>query len=282
MSTMRRLFMSSGSLGGVAFGEAPRPNARPEDALIRVKAISINRGELGMAQNSESDGRTIGWDFAGVIEEPASDGSSHGRGTRVVGWRPQMDAWAEYVISPSSYFTPIPDSVSDTVAATLPVAGLTALAAIDKGTRLIGNRVLVTGVTGGVGGFALQLAKLAGARTVAQVRKPDQVDAAQALGADDVVVSSDGSGMGHVGEFRLIVDGVGGPMLGSLLPLVAKGGMLVSYGVTGGAESTLRIYPDLFGAGGQRSIYGLTLYAEAELESPSVGLSRLLAIACAC
>ncbi len=279
MSTMRRLEMSPGEAGNLVFNQAPRPEPGPGDALIRVSAFSMNRGELGMASDPASKGRTIGWDFAGSIELPAADGSTPTRGTRVVGWRPQMDAWAEYVACPASYLAEIPDSVPDGLAATLPVAGLTALASLDKGTRLVGNRVLVTGITGGVGGFALQLAKLSGAHVVAQVRKPEQSEVAKSLGADEIIVSADGSGMEHAGQFRLIVDGVGGSMLSALVRLVAKGGTLVCYGVTGGSESTLHLYPDLFGSGGQRSIYGLTLYTEAELEPSSIGLSRLLSLA---
>lgn len=275
---MQRLIRSHGSPGHIAFDEAEIPVPSTHEALIRVKAVSLNRGELGMAADPASAGQPIGWDFAGVVEQPAADRSTPDAGTRVVGWRPQMDAWAEHVVSPAAYIAAIPDSVSDEAAATLPVAGLTALAALDKGTRLVGNAVLVTGATGGVGHFAVQLSKIAGARVVAQVRKRDQVDTMRALGADEVVVSTDGHGLGQAGSYRLVIDGVGGDFFPHLVPLVAKGGTLVSYGVTGGSEGFLKLHPDLFGGGGQRSIYGLTLYTETELESSSIGLSRLLAL----
>ncbi|MEM8716244.1 MAG: zinc-binding dehydrogenase, partial [Cyanobacteria bacterium P01_G01_bin.4] len=240
-----------------------------------VTHYSLNRGEFSLAKNAPT-GNSIGWDYVGTIAQPASDGSGLPEGTRVVGWRPEMDAFAEYAIGDPNYFAPIPDGVSNTQAATLPVAGLTALAAIDKGTRLLGNSVMVTGITGGVGYFALQLASLTGARVVAQVRKLEQENFARSMGADAVVVTADGSGLETEGPYQLVVDGVGGPLFGKLLENTTKGGTLVSYGASGGYDIRFSSYPALFGNGGQRSVYGLTLYTETELQSSSDALARLL------
>ena len=76
-------------------------------------------------------------------------------------------------------------------AATLPVAGLTALYALTKRGLLLHRRVCITGATGGVGDFAIQLAHLAGAQVIAQVRRPDQVAVVKQIGADDVVIGED-------------------------------------------------------------------------------------------
>lgn len=273
---MQRLIMSPSSEGHLAFAETERPDPAPGEALVRVTAFSMNRGELVMASGPERAGRPIGWDFAGVVERAPADGGTPAVGTRVVGWRPQMDAWGVYVVSRPDFLAEIPASIEDEVAATLPVAGLTALAAIDRGSRLVGDRVLVTGVTGGVGNFAVQLAKVAGARVVAQVRHAEQTEAARRAGADEVVVTADGAGLEGFGPYRLVVDGVGGDLFGRLVPLVGKGGTLVSYGATSGATARVQMHPDLFGAGGQRSIYGLTLYTEIEHEPSARGLARLL------
>ncbi len=272
---MKRIIIDPSHTGSLTFGEAREPDPLPHQSLIKVNKFSLNRGEIVMAQDAEK-GSTLGWDYVGIIAQTAMDGSGLPEGTRIVGWRPEMDAFAEYVIGDPSYFAPISDRVSDVQAATLPVAGLTALAAFDKGTRLVGNSVLVTGITGGVGYFALQLAKLGGARAVAQVRKEEQVKFAQSVGADAVVVTSDGTGLETEGPYRLVVDGVGGLMLGKLVENTAQSGTLVSYGASGGYESQLSLYPALFGSGGQRSIYGLTLYTEVELEPSSIALARLL------
>lgn len=275
---MQRLVRSHTSQGHVTFTESDIPVPMRHEALIRVTAFSMNRGELATAADPSSSGLPIGWDFVGVVEKPAADGSTPDSGARVVGWRPEMDAWAEYVVSTAAYLATIPEAVSDEAAATLPVAGLTALAAIDKGSRLVGNAVLVTGTTGGVGQFAVQLAKLAGATVTAQVRKQEQIESIKEIGADNVVASADGSGLDRGGPYRLVVDGVGGAMLGKLIPLVSKAGTLVLYGVTAGTSAEVTLYPDLFGDGGQRNIYGLTLYTEVELEPSSNGLRRLLAL----
>jgi len=272
---MKRIIIDPSQIGSLTFAEASEPNPLPHQSLIKVQAYSLNRGEIVMAQHGAKGG-SIGWDYVGTIAQTASDGSGLPEGTRVVGWRPEMDAFAEYAIGDPKYFAPIPEKVTDAQAATLPVAGLTALAALDKGTRLVGNSVLVTGITGGVGYFALQLAKLGGARVVAQVRKEEQVEFAQSVGADTVVVTSDGMGLEAEGPYRLVIDGVGGPMFNRLLENTAKGGTLVSYGVSGGNDSQISPYPVLFGKGGQRSVYGLTLYTEVELEPSSIALARLL------
>ena len=272
---MKRIVTDPTQIGSLAFGETNEPHPLPHQSLVKVTRFSLNRGEIVMAQHSEKR-NAIGWDYVGAIAQTAADGSGFPEGTRVVGWRPEMDAFAEYAIGDPKYLAPIPDSVSDAEAATLPVAGLTALAAIDKGTRLVGDSVLVTGITGGVGFFALQLAKLSGARVVAQVRKPEQVDFAQNIGADAVVVTADGTGLETEGPYRLIIDGVGGSLFNKLLENTAKGGTLVSYGVSGGYDFQFSLYPSLFGRGGQRSVYGLTLYTEVELQPSSIALARLL------
>lgn len=272
---MKRIVTDPTQIGSLAFWEAKEPHPLPHQSLVKVTRFSLNRGEIVMAQHSKK-GNAIGWDYVGAIAQTAADGSGFPEGTRVVGWRPEMDAFAEYAIGDPKYLAPIPENVSDAEAATLPVAGLTALAAIDKGTRLVGDSVLVTGITGGVGFFALQLAKLSGARVTAQVRKPEQVDFARSIGADAVVVTSDGSGLEAVGTFRLVIDGVGGSLFAKLVENTAKGGMLVSYGVSGGYDVQFSPFPSLFGNGGQRSIYGLTLYTEVELQPSSIALARLL------
>ncbi|MEO1209051.1 MAG: zinc-binding dehydrogenase [Cyanobacteria bacterium J06638_20] len=85
-------------------------------------------------------------------------------------------------------------------------------------------------MTGGVGFFALQLAKLSSARTVAQLRRPEQASFARDIGADAVVVTADRQGLDAEGPYRLVVDGVGGDLIGSLIQVTAKSGTLVSYG----------------------------------------------------
>src|SRR3984885_14957624 len=149
------------------------PSAAPDDVTVRVTAISLNRGEVNRALSQPTVGARPGWDFAGVIEERASDGSGPPMGTRVVGML-GTGAWAERIRAPSHAVAAWPDAVSDAQAATLPVAGLTALHALRQGGLLLGRRVLVDATTGGVGHLAVQLAAAAGADVYGHVRRADQ------------------------------------------------------------------------------------------------------------
>ena len=110
----------------------------------------------------------------------------------------QSGAWAERVAVPVEHLAELPEAVSFEQASTLPVAGLTALRSLELGGFIVGKRVLVTGASGGVGRFAIQLAKLAGAHVTAVARRTDGL--AQ-LGADDVLPELQ-LGAGHAGLRR--------------------------------------------------------------------------------
>src|SRR5438445_3176874 len=174
--------------GRLVIRSVPEPSPDRSEVIVRVRAISLNRGEVrrsGMA----AAGWRPGWDLAGVVERAAADGSGPGVGTRVVGFLPE-GAWAQRVAVPKNALAELPDKVTFAQAATFPVAGLTALLALGKGGLLLGRRVLVTGATGGVGDFAVQLARLAGAPVTANVRRADQGPAVRQLGAHDEVVGA--------------------------------------------------------------------------------------------
>ena len=141
-----------------------------DEVGVRVTAISLNRGETRRALQVAEPGWRPGWDFAGVVETEAADGSGPKSGTRVVGMLPS-GAWAERVNCRSHAVAALPDSVSDADASTLPVAGLTALHALRQGGLLLGRKVLVDGASGGVGHLACQLALAAGALVWGHVRR---------------------------------------------------------------------------------------------------------------
>jgi NADPH:quinone reductase-like Zn-dependent oxidoreductase len=179
-------------------------------------------------------------------------------------------AWAERVAVPANALAELPDKVSFSQAATFPVAGLTALHALAKGGLLLGRRVLVTGATGGVGDFAVQLARLAGAHVTASVRRDDQVATARELGAHDVVV---GDTIPATPKYDLIVDSVGGRTLGTALAALNRAATCVTLGVSAGAEVTFDARQ--FFVAGRTTLYGLYLFTELLSEPASVGLRRL-------
>ena len=123
------------------------------------------------------------------------------------------------------------DRVSFEQAATLPIAGLTALRALRAGGSVVGRNVLVTGATGAVGHFAVQLAVLSGAYVTAQVRTPERDAQARALGAARVVTTLDDPSLG---PFHLVLDGIGGPMLTGAIHRMAPEATAVVYGGSGG------------------------------------------------
>ena len=247
---------------------APLPN----EAVVKVEAISLNRGEVRMAQNAPA-GRRPGWDFAGTVLQEASDGSGAKVGARVVGMA-RSGAWTSRLNSATDKIAELPDSVSFAVASTLPVAGLTAYHALSKGGLLLGKPVLITGATGGVGNYALQLAKLSGAKVVAHVRRAEQEAEVRAAGADAVVIGDDITASKPFGDYWLIVDSVGGATLGQALRSLDKGGTVVSLGTSGGNDVTFeaqKFYP----IGGAK-LYGFILFDEfTTLETTSDGLKRL-------
>lgn len=272
--TIRRITATPGGPAVIAVTSGALRRPFSNEAVVRVSAFSMNRGELNRARNAEADDMQIGWDFAGTVETAATDGSGPVAGTRVVGFSTRMEAWAELVSIPTTHIAPIPDAVSDAQAATLPVAGLTALHSIDAATALIGRKALITGATGGVGMFATQLALIGGAETVAQVRRADQVAFVKALGPCIPVVSDDGSGLGEAGDYRLVVDGVSGPILEAGIRALAPDGICVCYGVTAAPEINIEVRPFMFS--GQAKVMGFYLYSQAEITPPSDNLPRLL------
>ena len=193
-------------------------------------------------------------------------------GGRVVGFLPD-GAWAQHVAVPSHALASLPDAVTFAQAATLPVAGLTALYALAKRGQLLGRRVLITGATGGVGDFAVQLARLSGAHVVASVRRADQVREVQQAGADEVVIGDDIAAFTARGPYDLVVESLGGTALAAALGSLAKDGVCVSLGISAADESTFDVRK--FFTTGRTTLYGFILFDELHTEPAAVGLARL-------
>jgi NADPH:quinone reductase len=268
VSTNRAVVVDPEAPGRLVIRPVPEPIPDRGEAVVRVRGISLNRGEVrrsGMA----AAGWRPGWDLAGAVERAATDGSGPRVGTRVVGLLPE-GAWAERVAVPAHALAELPDKVTFSQAATFPVAGLTALHALAKGGPLLGRRVLVTGATGGVGDFAVQLARLAGAHVTALARRADQVPALRQLGAHEVVVADE---IAPSPKYDVVIESVGGRTLGTALAALERDGLCVTLGVSATAEVTFDARQ--FFVTGRTTLYGFYLFTELAKEPAAVGLRRL-------
>ena len=268
---MRAVLVDKAAPANLSLGETEEPSPTPSEVLVRVSAISLNRGEVRRAQMAE-DGSNPGWDLAGTVEQPAANGVGPQAGARVVGFLPS-GAWAELASVPTNSLAELPENVSFEQAATLPVAGLTALYTLEKGGELLGRGVLVTGASGGAGHFAVQLARLSGARVVALVRREEHEQLVHEAGAHQVAVGEDAENAARFGPYHLVLESVGGKVLGGAMGMLAPGGTCVTFGSSGEAETSFDVR-SFYLAGGAR-LYGFILFHEVLAHPASDGLARL-------
>jgi NADPH:quinone reductase-like Zn-dependent oxidoreductase len=232
----------------VEFTEVPKPAPADDEVLVRVHASSINRsdyyalGGVAVLLRPMIGGflrpkdERVGGDFAGVAEAVGKDVDDVKPGDEVYGVR--GGAYAEYV-SAKMAVSRKPANLSFEEAASVPVAGLTALEAVrDKGGLRPGQRVLINGASGGVGSFAVQLAKALGAGHVTAVCSARNVERAKALGADTVIDYARGDYTRSGERFDLVVDVAGTHSWRQNLRVLVPGGTLVLAGMPSGNRLT--------------------------------------------
>ena len=208
--------------------------------------VSLNYGDLNDARSGRvPPGAVLGSDAAGVVAQSAADGSGPEVGTRVVALA--QGAFADRTAVEADALAEVPQSVDLAEAAALPVAGLAALRALRAAGPLLGRRVLVTGASGGVGRFAVQLAARAGAHVLASVGSVARAEGLAAQGADEVVVGLEG--LDH--PVDVVLDNVGGPQMVEAWHLRAPGGNLQSIGRTSGEPA---VFPPYSTVGSPKSL----------------------------
>jgi len=276
---MRAIVYDPQSPANLRLAEVPPPVVAPHEVLIDVHAVALNFGELHWIENMRRPGEVPGWDSAGVVVTAAADGSGPPVGTPVVGFGGE-GGWAQQRAIATANLAELPPFVEYAEAAALPVAGVTALQAVRALGAVLGKRVLITGASGGVGRYAVQLAARAGAHVIAAVGSAARGAGLTELGAQEVVV-----GLDEVSEPVFgVLDNVGGALLAQAFSLVGDGGSVQSIGMASGQPTTIdfeeqrrlgarkRLEPFTVTAPFADDLrYLLTLLADGELD-PQIGL----------
>lgn len=267
---MRAIVVDNTGPEVLGIAEVPDPVPAPHEALIRVTAASLNYGEVAHAHGRQDnklppfpDGLVLGNDASGIVERAAEDGSGPAVGTPVVSIG-GVGAWAELRAVPTAALGLAPADADLGALSTVPVAGLSALRGLKRIGNLLGKRVLVTGATGGVGRYAIQLAHIAGAEVVASTSNVDAFGTElRSLGAHEVV-----SAPSQVdGPVDGVLDQVGGQQLVDAFRTLAPHGVLVSVGHSAGEPETFP-FGDLFGDAGRDDRSLVTFFLGAQLGLP--------------
>ncbi|TPN79385.1 zinc-binding dehydrogenase [Mesorhizobium sp. CU2] len=268
---MLALAISSDSPNRLKLTEIDEPNCNANEALVTIHATSLNRGELRLLA-IRPDGWIPGQDIVGFVERAAADGSGPAAGARVVALVDEA-GWAERVAVPTDRLAVMPDAVGFVSAATLPVAGTTALRTLRHGGDLAGQRVLITGASGAVGRFQIQIARAQGASVTAVAAARHAEDLSQ-LGAEQVVGAIEEAG----GLFALITESVGGTSLAHAIERVAPGGTIVMFGSSSGEPTPVSFRQFVPGHEGAR-LQTFAYYTSG----PAIGadIARLLGLAAA-
>ncbi|WP_051178987.1 zinc-binding dehydrogenase [Nocardia concava] len=199
--------------------DVDEPTPGPGEVLVRVRAVGVNRGELTRAQRLPPGSR-LGWDILGTIEEDPADPEA---AKRTVVALSDGSGWADVVAVPRRNLAVVEDPGAALDLAALPVAGLTALAAIRRAGPIIGKTVLITGASGGVGGVLLQLAAAGGAEVLSVPHR---------LHGTELELTSAAGEPAQARPVDVIIDSVGGPTLEAAFELLNPRGALVSIGNT--------------------------------------------------
>ncbi|MFF4981176.1 zinc-binding dehydrogenase [Streptomyces sp. NPDC001046] len=235
--SVRALVVDPSASAAVRLTEVADPVPGPGQVLVAVSHASLNYGDLNDARSGRVPvGAVLGSDAAGVVVQAAADGSGPAVGTRVVALT--AGAFAERIAVDVGALAEVPKGLDSAWAVALPVAGVAALRSLRAAGLGPGKRVLVTGASGGVGRFAVQLAARAGAHVIASVGSAARGRGLTDLGASEVLIGLDGLQQ----PVDVVIDSVGGPQLVAAWDLLSAGGSVQSVGWTSGEPAVFAPY----------------------------------------
>lgn len=251
----------------IQLSDLPLPEPKKDEVIVRIKAAALNHRDewsrKGLYPNLK-DRIVLGSDGAGIVETVGSDEFSHWLGKEVIinpalHWganqlvqsrnfeilgMPRNGTLAEYVAVPADRIHSKPSHLTWEEAAALPLAGLTAFRAlVYQGQVKSGEKVLVTGIGGGVAQFAAQFALALGAEVYVSSSKEEKSQKALSLGVKaSFNYTSEAwvqEALDQTGGFDLIIDGAAGDPLNQLISVTKPGGRIVFYGATMGNPGKL-------------------------------------------
>jgi len=227
-----------GSVEELLYREIETPAPADNEVLIQVKAISINpvdvktragKGVYGRIKNE--DPLIIGWDIAGIVTAAGKDVIRFKTGDEVFGmvnFPGHGKAYAEYVTAPETQLALKPSNISFEEAAAATLTALTAWQAMVHNAAVkAGQKVLIHAAAGGVGHFAVQLAKHLGAH-VTGTSSAKNKDFVLSLGADAHIDYHGYEWENHPGEFDFVLDAIGGDNIDKSILVTKKGGSIIS------------------------------------------------------
>lgn len=225
--------------------QLPRPQPGPDEVLVRVEVTSLNSWDWDLMVGTSMGRvngpfgpprRVLGADIAGTIETVGAGVTGFAPGDRVFGdlSTGRWGGLAEFVVAKASVLATIPDGLSFIDAASLPQAGSLALQALRRRPQLgQGSRVLINGAGGGVGTFAVQLARSVGAHVTA-VDRAEKRTALLALGADSFIDYRQADYTAAADRYDLVIDVVASRPIGHYARVLSDGGTFVAIGGTFG------------------------------------------------
>jgi len=279
---MQALIPTGSPVVMVELGDVPEPEPRDDELVIGVAAFSVNRGETFLLERPEPGWRP-GKDVAGVVVHAARTGVGPKVGERVVA-HAESAGWAARVAVAVEKVATLPAQVSMQTAAALPLAGLTALPLLRVCGSLSSRRVLLTGASGGVGHYFVELVAAQGAAVTAVTASAQRGARLRELGATNVI--------SHVadanGRFDIGLDSVGAQSTPAVLRKLTDDGLLVWFGQasqtaptldffdwSGGASATIRKFHYATSAtSASKDLVTLTRLVAGERLHPEIGLCR--------
>ncbi len=230
----------------------PRPEPKADEVLVEVRYAGVNPIDWKIRSGYLKDFMPVplpfapGIDFSGVIAEVGAGVKDLKVGQAVFGIA--KGAYAEYAIASAAEVVPKPEELAFDTAATVPVAALTAWKALDDSGLKAGQTLLVLGASGGVGMFAVQFAKLRGAKVIGTASAAN-LDYVKSLGAEKAVDYAKGLSASGVKDVDAVLDAAGGEALEEAYAVVRKGGTLVSVAGQVSAEKAGKLGITALGSG---------------------------------